>query len=41
MCEAQGVGGKSLVVFSGPKEVEVLVAELDAYKKGEKDEKPE
>ena len=41
VCEAQGVGGKSLVVFSGPKEVEVLVAELDAYKKGEKDEKPE
>ena len=41
VCETQGVGGKSLVVFSGPKEVEVPVAELDAYKKGEKDEKPE
>ena len=36
--ETQGVGGKALVVFSGPKEVEVPVAELDAYKKGEKDE---
>lgn len=41
VCETQGVGGKSLVIFSGPKEVEVPVAELDAYKKGEKDEKPE
>ncbi len=39
--EAQGAGGKSLVVFGGPKEVEVPVAELAAYKKGEKDEKPE
>jgi len=36
--ENQGVGGKSLVIFSGPKEVEVPVAELEAYKKGEKDE---
>jgi hypothetical protein len=39
--ENQGVSGKSLVIFSGPKEVEVPVAELDAYKTGEKDEKPE
>ena len=30
-----------MVVFGGPKEVEVPMAELDAYKKGEKDEKPE
>ena len=36
--ESQGVGGKSMVIFSGPKEVEVPLAELDAYKKGEKDE---
>ena len=41
VCETQGVGGKSLVIFSGPQEVEVPVAELDAYKKGERDEKPE
>ena len=39
--ETQGTGGKALVVFVGPKELEVPVAELDAYKKGEKDESPE
>jgi hypothetical protein len=41
VCETQGVGGKALVVFSGPQEVVVPVAELDAYKKGDKDESPE
>jgi hypothetical protein len=39
--ENQGVRGTALVVFGGPKEVAVPVAELGAYKKGEKDESPE
>lgn len=39
--ETLGVGGKALVVFSGPMEVEVPVDELDAYKNGAKDISPE
>jgi hypothetical protein len=39
--ETQGVGGKALVVFSGPLEVQVPLAELESYKRGEKDPSPE